>query len=204
MQIRFQASESIQIQLEDKESSIQHYLRQPQRLVKAIANPNLMEQVADFSEPSSIQMFRLKMQPINFMELYHFQPTVLLKVWTGANGILYLQSLDCEIRGIDYIDRRFSLNLQGKLYLTEVQGLIQLQGKADLEVKVDLPPALWFTPKPLLEMAGNGLLKSILLRIKQKLLNQLLEDYRQWANDIDRVPNLAKRDRGEPAQNPIV
>jgi hypothetical protein len=34
----------------------------------------------------------------------------------------------------------------------------------------------------MLETTGNGLLKSVLMRIKQKLMNQLISDYRQWAN----------------------
>lgn len=56
----------------------------------------------------------------------------------------------------------------------------RLQGRADLEVLVDLPPPFSFTPKPILEATGNGLLKSVLLSVKQRLLNQLLTDYRYW------------------------
>ncbi|MBC6417497.1 MAG: DUF1997 domain-containing protein [Prochloron sp. SP5CPC1] len=40
----------------------------------------------------------------------------------------------------------------------------------------------WLTPKPLLEFTGNGLLKSVLLRIKQRLQGQLLQDYHEWAS----------------------
>jgi len=56
-----------------------------------------------------------------------------------------------------------------------------LAGKANLEVKVALPPPLWLTPRPLLEITGNSLLKGVLLRIKQRLMSQLLQDYQQWA-----------------------
>jgi len=173
MHVCFKASESVKIAVEEEENGVRHYLRQPQRLVKAIANPKLMEQLSE-------NHFRLKMQSLNFMDIYHFQPTVILKVWTGASGRVYLNSEDCEIRGIDYINDRFSLNVKGNLSPQQEAGKTYLIGKADLEVKVDLPPALWLTPKPLLEVAGNGLLKSVLLRIKQKLLNQLLKDYRHW------------------------
>jgi hypothetical protein len=34
----------------------------------------------------------------------------------------------------------------------------------------------------MLETTGNGLLKSVLTRIKQKLMNQLISDYQEWAN----------------------
>ncbi len=174
MNICFSASEYLEISVEES-SSIKHYLRQPQRLVRAIANPKLMEQLSE-------ELYELKMRPLNFMEIYHFQPTVVLKVWAGASGTVYLNSEGCEIRGIDYINERFSLNVKGKLSPCQNNGKAYLKGKADLEVKVELPPPLRLTPKPLLEVAGNGLLKSVLLRIKQRLLSQLLKDYRQWSN----------------------
>ncbi len=174
MNIRFSASEYLEISVEES-SSIKHYLRQPQRLVRAIANPKLMEQLSE-------ELYELKMRPLNFLEIYHFQPTVVLKVWAGASGTVYLNSEGCEIRGIDYINERFSLNVKGKLSPCQSNGKAYLKGKADLEVKVELPPPLRLTPKPLLEVAGNGLLKSVLLRIKQRLLSQLLKDYRQWAD----------------------
>jgi len=34
----------------------------------------------------------------------------------------------------------------------------------------------------MLETTGNGLLKSVLNRIKQKLMSQLISDYQEWAN----------------------
>jgi hypothetical protein len=196
MYVRFNASEFLEIDVAAEITDIQHYLRQPQRLVQAIANPQLMEQLSD-------QLFRLKMRPLNFMEIYHFQPTVILQVTTDSRGTVYLSSQDCKIRGLDYIDRRFSLNLEGRLTASTVNDKTYLGGKADLEVKVDLPPALWLTPKPLLEIAGNGLLKSVLLRIKQHLLSQLLEDYHRWAADRDSlIGSLPLPDRQKEVINP--
>ncbi|WP_013322227.1 DUF1997 domain-containing protein [Gloeothece verrucosa] len=174
METRFTASETVEIPVEEQTIPIQHYLRQPQRLVSAIANPNLMEQLSD-------SQFRLKMRPLNFMDLYHFQPTVVLKVWADAKGTVYLLSESCEIRGFEYINERFSLKVKGILAPIQKNDQTYLQGQADLEVKVELPPALSLTPKPLLEVTGNGLLKSVLVQIKQRLLSQLLKDYRHWA-----------------------
>lgn len=173
MYIGFTASESVKILVENEEIPIKHYLRQPQRLVKAIANPQLMKQL-------SADLYELKMRPINFMEMYHFQPIVNLKVWAGRNSTVCLKSASCQIRGIDYINKRFSLQLKGVLYPEEIKGQTYLQGQADLGVKVELPPALVFTPQPLLEVTGNRLLKSVLARIKQRLVSQLLQDYREW------------------------
>ncbi len=175
MYLSFCASETVNLPVEEQEISIKHYLRQPHRLVNAITEPELMKQLAE-------ELYELKMRPINFMEMYHFQPTVSLKVWAGASGTVYLQSQDCEIKGIEYINDRFSFNLKGKLspYLNENK--TYLKGQADLKVKVELPPALWLTPKPLLELTGNRLLRSILIRIKQKMMSKLIQDYQQWTD----------------------
>lgn len=175
MYVSFKASESVQIAIANQETPIQHYLRQPQRLVKTIADPQLIKQITD-------DVYELKMRPINFMEMYHFQPIVLLKVWSGSNSSVYLQSEGCQIKGIDYINRRFSLKLKGILYPQVSAGQTTLEGQADLEVGVELPTALMLTPKPLLEIASNRLLKSVLVRIKQKLVTQLIQDYRTWAS----------------------
>jgi hypothetical protein len=183
MNIHLTASESLEIAVEEQSVPIQHYLRQPQRLVSAIADPKRMEQLSE-------SHFRLKMRPLNFMDMYHFQPTVILKVWTGASGTVYLNSESCEIRGIDYINDRFFLNVKGKLFPHQHKDKTYLQGRADLEVKVELPPALWVTPKPLLEIAGNGLVKGVLSRIKQRLLGQLLKDYCQWAKQNNELSNI--------------
>jgi len=173
MYVSFSASESVQISVINEETPIKHYLRQPRRLVNAIADPQLMKQKSD-------DLYELKMRSINFMEIYHFQPIVLLKVWSGSNGSVYLQSKGCQIEGIDYINQRFSLKLKGVLYPRESRGQTILEGQADLEVGVELPTALMFTPKPFLEKAGNRLLKSVLGRIKTKLTTQLIQDYRTW------------------------
>ncbi len=155
-------------------NDVQHYLRQPQRLVQAIVETSLTEHLSE-------NRFRLKMRPLNFLNMYYFQPTVILNVWATSGGTIFLQSEDCQIKGIDYINDRFSLNVKGKLAPVEKNNQTYLAGKANLEVKVALPPPLWLTPRPLLEIAGNSLLKGVLLRIKQRLMSQLLQDYQQWA-----------------------
>ena len=47
MYVSFTASESVKISVANEEIPIKHYLRQPQRLVKAIANPRLMKQLSE-------------------------------------------------------------------------------------------------------------------------------------------------------------
>jgi hypothetical protein len=189
MYVSFNASESVQISVDNQATPIQHYLRQPQRLVQAIADPQLIKQISD-------DLYELKMRPINFMEIYYFQPIVQLKVWSGSKSSVYLKSAGCQIRGVDYINDRFSLKLKGVLYPQEKNGQTTLEGQADLEVGVELPAALMFTPKSFLEGAGNKLLKGVLSRIKQKLMTQLVQDYIAWASqevqpEVESTPKLA-------------
>ncbi len=191
MQVEFIAHQSLELTVAEQEVPICHYLRQPHRLVNALVDPSQIEYLGD-------RLFCLKMRPINFLHLT-LQPMVQMQVWAEADGTLFVQSTACEIRGVDYIDRRFHLDLVGKLVPTSAGGKSHLQGRADLSVQVDLPPALWFTPKPILEAAGNSLLRSVLMTINQRLSHQLLVDYSQWAQSNSQNSALLEG----PLQKPI-
>lgn len=177
MHTRFFAAQSVDIPVTDQPIPIQHYLRQPHRFVKALSPVNRIEMLGS-------DLFRLNMRPLNFMML-DLQPTVDLRVWADGNGVVHLRSERCEIRGVDYlvdyVNDRFSLNLVGQLSPIMIQHKTHLQGKAELEVLVELPPPFLLTPRPILETTGNGLLKSVLLTIKQRLMHQLISDYQTWA-----------------------
>ena len=192
MHTRFAASQTVEIAVPEQPVPIQHYLRQPQRLVKALVDPSRIEQLDE-------ETFRLRIRPLTFMTL-SIQPTAKLKVWAEPNGTVHLRSVACEIMGLDYLNQRFALNLQGHLSPCQINGVTLLKGKAYLEVQVELPFPLSLTPKPIVETTGNGLLKSVLLTIKQRLLHQLLSDYRSWVNDNQLV---TPKSTVLPANNPI-
>jgi len=175
MHTRFTASQSVEIAVPRQPIPIQHYLRQPQRLVNALVDHSRIEQLSE-------ECFRVKMRPLAFMTL-SIQPIVDLKVWAESNGTVHLQSIGCEIRGTEYINQRFALNLKGHLSPCQFNNETRLKGKADLEVIVELPLPFSLTPTAILEAAGNGLLRSVLLTIKQRLLHQLLADYQSWVSD---------------------
>ncbi|MEG4800635.1 DUF1997 domain-containing protein [Microcoleus sp. ARI1-B5] len=179
MYIRFNSSQSVEIAVPDERVPIQHYLRQPRRLVNALVDRTRTEQLSD-------DCFRLKMRPLQFMML-SIQPTVDMRVWAQSDGTINLESVACEILGVGYINDRFALNLKGQLAPEQKGGVTYLKGKADLSVQVELPPPFWLTPKPILEATGNGLLKSVLLSVKQRLMYQLLLDYRRWASNETEV-----------------
>lgn len=177
MDTRFTAYQAVEMAVTNQPAPIQHYLRQPHRIVNALAASSQIE-------PLGENLYRLKMRPLAFM-MFSLQPTVDMQVWSEPNGTVHLRSVRCEIRGLEYVNQRFALQLVGKLQPCTVDGATLLKGRADLEVRVELPPALMFTPRPLLETTGTGLLKSVLLTIKQRLMHHLLLDYYRWANSSE-------------------
>lgn len=195
MDTRFTASQLVEMAVSEQPIPIQHYLRQPQRIVNALAASSQIEQLSD-------EVFRLKMRPLSFMML-SIQPIVDMQVWAESDGTVHLRSVACEIRGVEYINQRFALNLKGTLQpRSQNSEATYLVGRADLEVRVAMPPALLFTPKPILEATGNGLLKSVLLTIKQRLMHHLLLDYRRWAMANDQTSPTAPA-RILPTNSPI-
>lgn len=175
MLTRFQASQSVKISVDEQPTApIQHYLRQPQRLVYALFDPSRVETLSQ-------EDFRLRLRPLNFMML-SIQPVVDLHVQSAADGTIHLKSTGCEIKGVEYINQRFHLNLQGQLTPLFLETETCLQGHADLEVQVELPPPFWFTPQSFVEKTGNGLLRGILMTIKQRLSSRLIADYQQWVS----------------------
>ncbi len=172
MLVHFAAQESVTVPVPRQPIPIEHYLRQPQRLVYAIADPQQVE-------PLSEQVYRLKMRPRTFFT-FTIQPVVDVRVWTEPSNILRLQSVGCEIRGVPYIDRRFGLNLTGSLQAVRSARSSSLVGQAALHVEVEVPPPLSMMPKIIVEAAGDSLLSSVLGLIKQQLTRQLIADYQQW------------------------
>ncbi len=174
MRAIFTGSQSVSILVPQAAVPIQHYLRQPHRLVSALAEQNQIEALSN-------GIYRLKMKPRQFL-MFSLQPTVDIQLQSKADGTVFLTSQACEIRGIDFINDRFQLKLKGILAPAQKHGQTYLEGQADLQVQVELPPILWMTPKAILQTAGNGLLKSILMSVKQKLVHQLVLDYQVWAS----------------------
>lgn len=172
MYLHFTANQTVTLDVPSHPIPIQHYLRQPQRLVHALTDPTRVEFLGE-------HCFRLKMRPLNFL-MITLQPVVDMEVKAAADGSIRLRSKACEIRGVDYINQRFRLDLIGYLRPEVTATQTKLTGQADLKVGVDMPPPLSLTPLPILEATGNGLLKSVLLTIKQRLMHQLLADYGAW------------------------
>ncbi len=173
MDIRFTSSQAVELVVPDYPIHIANYLRQPKRVVNALAASSQID-------PLSEDLYRLSMRPLKFMSL-RLQPVVDMRVWADSEAVIHVQSVKCDLRGMEYVNDKFLLTLRGQLYPTQIHGATYLKGIADLAVEVELPPPFTFTPRPILETAGNGLLVSVLSTIKHRLMNQLLADYQEWA-----------------------
>ncbi|KKI99238.1 hypothetical protein PROH_15980 [Prochlorothrix hollandica PCC 9006 = CALU 1027] len=172
MRIQFTALQSVALSISQEIVPVEHYLRQPQRLIYALIEPERVEQ-------RSASLFRFKLSPLKFLML-KIEPTVDLKVWTGADGVLRLQSMATQLKGLETFDTGFDLKLIGNLAPYRRGQKTELRGQADLMVQVDLPPSWVFMSRTLVQATGNALLKSVLTTMRQRLERQLLQDYENW------------------------
>ncbi len=169
----FFASQSVKLAVPTQPVPIHHYLRQSRRIVRAIAATSRIQQIGQ-------DCYRLTMRPLKFFAL-KIEPTVDLKIWADANGTIHLKSVGGELKGIETINEHFDIQLQGTMQPCKIGGTTYLQGGAELGLKILLPPPFSMMPQQIVESTGNSLLLSILLKMKQQLMQQLLLDYSQWA-----------------------
>ena len=86
--VKFTADRSIDIAVPKQLVPIQHYLRQPHRLVRSLVDPNRIQQVSN-------DEFCLTMRTLSFFG-FNLQPTVFLRVWTEADGTVKIASTNCK------------------------------------------------------------------------------------------------------------
>lgn len=170
---RFVAKQSVELAVPEQPVEIESYLRQPERIVRAIADPSRIEQLSG-------DCYRLRMRPLSFFML-KIEPTVDMKIWADADGTIHLKSVACELRGIETINDHFQLELSGTMQACSSNGKTYLRGGAELGLKIYLPPPFSMMPKGMVQNTGNNLLGSVLLKMKQGLMQQLLLDYSEWA-----------------------
>ncbi|MEL7224059.1 MAG: DUF1997 domain-containing protein [Cyanobacteria bacterium P01_D01_bin.36] len=175
--VRFSASQSVTIAVPTQPLSVEDYLSEPERLVYALVEDSQVEIL-------EANLFRVKVRPIKFLS-FNIQPVCDIEVWLEGETVR-LRSNRCEIENYEAFNEKFSLNMQGYLLSQSIakgdEQSKNLRGQANLIVSVDLPQALKFTPKPLLERTGNSLLNGILITLKQRLMRQLIANYCAWAS----------------------
>lgn len=172
--LRLSARQSLTTQIPQQSIALQHYLKQPRRLVSALMNPS---QVEDLGQGN----FRLSLRAIQFLML-KIRPVVDLHIDGSQPCLLKVRSIGCKIDGNEFIDQRFRLSLLGSLRVRDQGGMAHLKGLAELAIAVDLPPVLRLTPHAILEKTGNQILRGILATMKQRLIRQLAADYKRWSD----------------------
>ncbi|MGB5916610.1 MAG: DUF1997 domain-containing protein [Phormidesmis sp.] len=180
--VRFSASQAVTISVPTQPLSIEDYLNEPERLVYALIDPQHVERI-------NPNLFRVKVRALKFLGL-SIQPVCDIEVWLDA-GTVRLRSNRCQLEGYENFNQKFSMNMQGYLVSQQTAQGKRLRGQANLIVSVDLPQAMSFTPKPLLERTGNGLINGILVALKQRLMRQLIADYCAWASSSPPVSSLS-------------
>jgi hypothetical protein len=177
---KFNVSQNLKLAVRNEIVPIEHYLRQPQRLVQAITDPRRVEQRGSCE-------FRLSLRPLDFLML-RFQPVADLQVWADEEGTIHLRSLKCELRGVEFLQRSFFFQLVGTLSPHPAGSITHLEGKAELKVELQLPPPLQMVPTAIVEQTGTALLNGVLSTIKYRLERQLVQDYQRWAQDSTVTP----------------
>jgi hypothetical protein len=171
----FRTAKTLNLLVPNEIIPIEHYLRQPQRLIHAITDPRRIEEVDE-------SVYRLSLRPLSFLGI-SIEPTADLRVWSHSDGTLRLQSVACEVKVPDYlsyVNQSFSMSLEGILQPQRQANSTRLNGKADLAVQVELPAPIKFMPDAVLDSAGRTFLSGILATIQHRLERQLIGDYRAW------------------------
>ncbi|MEA5449095.1 DUF1997 domain-containing protein [Leptolyngbya sp. CCNP1308] len=182
----FHASQTLRLRVPNEAIPIEHYLRQPQRLVQAITDPRRIEVLGD-------GLYRLSLRPLQFFGI-SIEPTADLRVWSLADGTLQLESVACRVKGPEYlsfVNDSFGMALQGSLTPQRQTTYTELQGQANLQIHLELPPPIRFMPASVLDRTGKTFLGGILSTIKHRIERQLVEDYRAWVATTHQQPHVS-------------
>lgn len=94
-----------------------------------------------------------------------------------------MRSLNCEIQGAKFLNQSFYPELLSTLVLYRQEISTELRGKADLTVQVEISSPLKLISEPVLKTSDEVFLNGILLTVKSRLEQKLVQDYRRWARD---------------------
>ena len=166
MPLAFSASQALQLSVEQHADQLPAYLDDEERLIGALLDPSQLEKLGEGRyryTVTRLQVFQLQIQPV-----------VELVARRHANRI-ELEAVDCELEGLGIVDD-FQLSLESWLEAND-QGV---HGEAALAVSVSQPSLLKLIPVKMLEATGCSLLAGILLGIKTRVQQQLLDDFKAW------------------------
>ena len=169
MPLAFSARQQLTLPVRDNLDQLAHYLRDEDRVVGALLDRRQLQPLGPGHyryTVTRVKVYQLQIQPIVELEAHCHQ------------GRLELQALDCQLEGLGLVDD-FRLTLDSWLEAA-ADGL---EGEASLSVTVSQPALLKLIPPRILEATGHSVLAGILLGIRNRVGQQLLEDFRRWCQE---------------------
>ena len=167
MVLAFSAAQSLNLPVSNGAEQLPGYLQQEARVVGALLSP---EQLTALEHGH----YRYSVRPLQLFQL-RIHPTVELAV-ESTPGRMELNSVNCDLEGVPGLDEDFRLTLRSWLQASG-SGLV---GEAQLGVEVTRPAVLKLIPTRMLEATGESVLNGILLTIKGRVGQQLVEDFHRW------------------------
>ncbi len=170
MSLAFRACQKLDLPFRDNVERLPDYLLQQERVVGAMLDSKKLTLLGPGSyryTVTSLQVFQLQVNPV-----------VSIGVVNCEDGKLRMHATDSELKGLGLVDD-FVLGLEATLEATQ-KGL---EGEALLSVTVSQPPLLRLIPASVLESTGRSILNGILLGIKARVGQQLVEDFEDWCRE---------------------
>jgi Protein of unknown function (DUF1997) len=174
-QTRLFTSQTVEIQVPREAYPIEGYLEQPDRLVRTLAPGDRLKQLENGH-------YRLEILPMNILNLT-ISPVVDLAVWVDHDRKVQVESVGCEIRGVESLRDRFDFKLVGELYPIHTPNQILLRGSALLKIELELPLPFKVMPRSMVEGAGNAVLETTLKTVKGRMLKYVVKDYQAWVRE---------------------
>ncbi len=169
MPLAFEARQKLDLPVMSNSDRLTDYLLQQERVVGAMLDAKKLTLLGPGSyryNVTSFKVFQLEVNPVVSIEA------------VNSEGKLHMYAIDSELDGLGLIDD-FELTLDANLEVTS-KGL---EGEALLGVTVSPPPLLKLIPSKVLESTGHSILSTILLGIKARVRQQLVEDFTNWCKE---------------------
>ena len=178
-QTRLFTSQVVEIKVPRAAYPIESYLEQPDRLLRTIAPGDRMDLLENGN-------YRLVILPMNVLGL-NISPVVDLAVWVDKDRKVQVESVGCEIRGVESLRDRFDFKLMGELYTIHTPNQVLLRGSALLKIEIELPMPFKVMPRSIVEGAGNAVLEAMLNTVKGRMLKYVVDDYQAWVKERSRA-----------------
>ena len=166
MLLAFDAKQKLKLSVKRNKEYLSNYLLEEERVVGAMLDSRKLVPEGEGKYKYTVTSFKVFQLDIN--------PVVSIAV-ENKDGVLNMSALDSTLDGLGIVDD-FNLILKANLEATN----IGLEGEALLGVSVSQPPLLKLVPKKILESTGHSVLNGILLGIKSRVQQQLVNDFLDW------------------------